>query len=250
LGGGYSDITTGFEVGKPYGFLYGSSVLRDSATGALLIDKATGTMIESLSNGMIGDPNPDYKLGITNNFRHKGFFLSVLFDMTQGGDLYSVTNSSLLGRGVTMDTEDRETGWVIPGIYGDAVTGKAITVGGKTIPNQTRITTNDLYFSPNGGNTFAINTASEWNVYDATVYRLRELTLGFELPKSIFKNSGISSATFSVTGRNLWYLAPGFPKHSNFDPETSSFGARSIQGLEYSAAPTTKRIGLNLNVTF
>ncbi|MEO6704628.1 MAG: SusC/RagA family TonB-linked outer membrane protein [Ginsengibacter sp.] len=250
LGGGYSNITTGFEVGKPYGFLYGSYVLRDSATGALLIDKATGTMIEAPSNGMIGDPNPDYKLGITNNFRYKGFFLSVLFDMTEGGDLYSVTNSSLLGRGVTMDTEDRQTGWVIPGIYGDAVTGKAITVGGKTIPNQTRITTNDLYFSPNGGNTFAINTANEWNVYDATVYRLRELTIGFELPKSIFKKSGISSATFSVTGRNLWYLAPGFPKHSNFDPETSSFGARSIQGLEYSAAPTTKRIGLNLNVTF
>ncbi|MBS1735734.1 MAG: SusC/RagA family TonB-linked outer membrane protein, partial [Bacteroidetes bacterium] len=130
------------------------------------------------------------------------------------------------------------------------VTGKAILVGGKTIPNQTRISTNDLYFSPSGGNTFAINTASEWKVYDATVYRLRELSLGFELPKSLFKNTGISSATFSVTGRNLWYLAPGFPKYTHFDPETSSFGASSIQGLEFSAAPTTKRFGLNLNVTF
>ncbi len=250
LGGGTTDATTGFEVGKPWGFIYGTKDLRDSATGQLLIDPKTGTMIEDPEQTMIGNPNPDYKLGITNSFRYKGFLLSVLFDMTKGGDLYSVTISSELGRGVTLDTRDRSAGWIIPGILGDAVTGKAILIGGKTIPNQTRISTNDLYFSPSGGNTFAINTASEWNVYDATVYRLRELSIGYELPKSLFKNTGISSATFSVTGRNLWYLAPGFPKYTHFDPETSSFGASSVQGLEFSAAPTTKRIGLNLNVTF
>ena len=250
LGGGTTDATTGFEVGKPWGFLYGTKDLRDSATGQLLIDPKTGTMIEDPTPQMIGNPNPDYKLGITNSFRYKGFFLSVLFDMTKGGDLYTITVQSELGRGVTQDTRDRSAGWIIPGILGDAVTGKAILVGGKTIPNQTRISTNDLYFSPSGGNTFALNTASEWSVYDATVYRLRELSIGYELPKSLFKNTGISSATFSVTGRNLWYLAPGFPKYTHFDPETSSFGASSIQGLEFSAAPTTKRFGLNLNVTF
>ncbi|MEP7109674.1 MAG: SusC/RagA family TonB-linked outer membrane protein [Ferruginibacter sp.] len=250
LGGGFADITTGFEVGKPFGFIYGTKSLRDSSSGQLLINPLDGSMIEDPTNRMIGDPNPDYKLGITNTIRYKGFSLSALFDMTKGGDLYSVTVSSLLGRGVTMDTEDRQTGWVIPGIYADPLTGKAILNGGKTIPNQTRITTNDLYFSPGTGNTFAINTSNEWNVYDATVYRLRELSIGYDLPKSLLKNSRISSITFTVTGRNLWYLAPNFPKHTNFDPETSSFGASSIQGLEFSAAPTTKRIGLNLNVTF
>ncbi|MEO6820165.1 MAG: SusC/RagA family TonB-linked outer membrane protein [Ginsengibacter sp.] len=250
LGGGTTDATTQFIAGKPWGSLWGTKDLRDSATGQLLIDPSTGSMIEDPTQQIIGDPNPIFKLGITNTFRYKGFFLSALFDMTDGGSLYSVTVSSLLGRGVTLDTRDRSAGWIIPGIYGDAVTGKAITDGGKTIPNQGRISTNDLYFSPPGGNTFAINTASEWNVYDATVYRLRELTLGFDLPKSLFKNVPIKSATFSVTGRNLWYLAPGFPKHTNFDPETSSFGSSSIQGLEFSAAPTTKRFGLNLNVTF
>lgn len=250
LGGGTTDATTGFEVGKPWGFLYGTKDVRDSATGQLLIDPGTGSMIEDPTNQMIGNPNPDYKLGITNTFKYKGFFLNVLFDMTQGGDLYSVTISSELGRGVTRDTEDRGAAWIIPGIYGDAVTYKAILVGGKTVPNQSRLTTNDLYFSPSGGNTFAINTASEWNVYDATVYRLRELSIGYEIPKNFLKRLRVSSATFSVTGRNLWFLAPGFPKHTNFDPESSSFGSSSISGLEFSAAPTTKRIGLNLNVTF
>ena len=58
----------------------------------------------------IGNPNPDYKLGVTNTFTYKGFLLSALFDMTKGGDIYSVTVQSLLGRGVTNDTRDREAG--------------------------------------------------------------------------------------------------------------------------------------------
>ncbi len=250
LGGGYSDITTGLQVGQPFGFLYGSKALRDSATGQFLIDPATGTFIDDPKNGYLGNTAADFKLGITNTFNYKGLFMSVLFDYTKGGSLYSVTVQSLLGRGVTLDTRDRETGWVIPGIYGSALTGKAITNGGKTIPNQTRITTNDLYFSPNGGNTFAINTANEFSVYDATVYRLRELTLGYDFPKSIFQKSRISGATISISGRNLWYLAPGFPKHTNFDPEVGNYGSSSVSGLEFSAAPTTRRIGINLNVTF
>ncbi|MBS1496528.1 MAG: SusC/RagA family TonB-linked outer membrane protein [Bacteroidetes bacterium] len=251
LGGGFTDNTTELEPGKPFGFLYGSKVFRDSATGALLINPANGSMIED-PNQMyqIGNPNPDYKLGITNTFKYKGFFASVLFDMTKGGDISSVTISSELGRGVTKDTEDRETGFVIPGVYGDPLTGKAILVNGKTVPNQTRITPNDLWFSPSNGNTFAINTATEWNVYDATVYRLREVTLGYDLPKSLLGKSRISGITFSISARNIFYYAPGFPKYTHFDPEVSSFGNSSVQGLEFSAAPTTRRIGVNLSLTF
>jgi hypothetical protein len=135
---------------------------------------------------------------------------------------------------------------VIPGVYGDPNTQTAILNGGKTIPNQTRITTNDLYF----GNTFAINSATEWNIYDATVYRLREVTLGYEVPKKIFNKLPVGSMTITITGRNLWYSAPNFPKYTRFDPEVNSFGSSSTQGIELSGAPTTKRYGINLNVTF
>ena len=67
---------------------------------------------------------------------------------------------------------------------------------------------------------------------------------------SVFKKLPIGSLTLSVTGRNLWYYAPGVPKGTNFDPEVGTYGSTAIQGLELSAAPTTKRIGINLNVTF
>jgi TonB-linked SusC/RagA family outer membrane protein len=245
------EISPYLEPGKPYGYLRGLTSLRD-AEGNLLINPATGGMIQSLSESEVGDPNPDYKLGVTNTFSYKGFVLSALFDMTKGGDIYSVTVQSLLGRGVTKDTEDREFGVIIPGVYGDPNTGEPILEGGKTIPNQTRITSNDVWFSPNPtvGATFAINTPAEWSVYDGTVYRLREVTLGYEFPKSLFSKLPIGSVTLSFTGRNLWYLAPNMPKYTNFDPEVNSFGATSTQGVELSAAPTTKRYGINLAVTF
>lgn len=252
LSGVLDVISPYLEAGKPFGYLRGTLSQRDSL-GNLLINPIYGGMIESSEQGLVGDPNPDYKLGITNTFTYKGMFLNFLFDMTKGGDIYSVTISSLLGRGVAGITGDRETSWIIPGVYGDPNTGKPILDNNKKeIPNITRISTNDLYFSPNptSGATFAINTPTEWNVYDATVYRLRELTFGYNFPKSIFKKTPIGSMTFSVTARNLWYLAPNVPASTNFDPEVNSFGSTSTQGIELSAAPTTKRYGINLSVTF
>jgi hypothetical protein len=248
----YTNFGAYLEPGMPYGYLRGTKVLRDSASGAILINPATGGMIVSNDLGSLGDPNPDFRLGITNAFSYKGIFLSALFDMTKGGVINSATVSSMLGRGVTLDTKDRLANWIIPGVYGDPATGKAILDGGKTIPNATSITTNDLYFSPNAqsGATFAINTAAEWNTYDATVYRLREVALGYEFPKSLFQRLPIGSAVITFTGRNLWFLAPNFPRYTNFDPEVSSFGATAVQGIELSAAPTTKRYGVNLKVTF
>ncbi|HUQ67671.1 MAG TPA: TonB-dependent receptor, partial [Flavitalea sp.] len=245
------EISPFLEPGKPYGYLRGLTTLR-APDGSLLISPETGGMITSDVESEIGNPNPDYKLGVTNTLTYKGFLLSALFDMTKGGDLYTVTVESLLGRGVTKDTRDREAAYIIPGVYGDPATGQPILDGGKTIPNTTRITANDLWFSPNTniGNTFAINTAAEWNVYDATVYRLREVTLGYEFPKSLFSKLPIGSVTLSFTGRNLWFLAPNMPKYTNFDPEVNSFGSTSTQGIELSAAPTTKRYGINLAVTF
>lgn len=250
-GGGFAGgISSYLEPGQPFGYLRGVVVDR-MPDGTPLINPTTGMMIESADLGYIGNPNPDYKLGITNTIVYKGFSLSGLFDMTKGGDIYSVTVTSLLGRGVTGDTKDRETTWIIPGVYGDPNTHQPLLQGDKTIPNQTRITTNDLFFAPGGASsTFGINGSDEYNVFDGTVYRLRELTLGYELPKKITSKLKLGAVKLSVSGRNLWYLAPNVPKYTNFDPEVGSYGTSSVQGFELSAAPTTRRFGFNLNVTF
>jgi len=234
------------EKGMPFGYLRGTVNYRD-ANGNLLIDPSTGLLIKDPNEKMIGDPNPDFKMGLGTSFTYKNFFLTAQFDWTQGGDIYSTTISTLLGRGVTKDTEDREHTWVIPGYYGDANTGKPLLDGsGKEIPNTVQATTNDLYF----GNSFAINSQTELNVYYATVYHLRELTFGYNLPKKLLNKTPFGSAMISFSGYNLWYWAPNVPKYTNFDPEVNSYGTSSVQGIELSAAPTTKRFGVNVKLTF
>jgi len=124
-------------------------------------------------------------------------------------------------------------------------------VNGQMVPNQTRMTTNDLYFSPAGtGATFATNGAFEYSVFDGTVYRLREIVLAYNLSPSLIKKLKLSAATLSFSGRNLWFLAPNVPKYTHFDPDINSVVSGTAQGVETGGAPSTKRFGLNLNITF
>ena len=251
VAGVLTTISPYLEVGKPYGYFRGSVNYRD-ANGNLIINPATGTLIENPNQTEIGQPEPKAIIGVNNTLVYKGFTLYFQFDAHIGGDVYSETINTLLGRGVTKDTQNRDGTWVIPGVYGSATTGAPILdANGKEIQNTTQISSNDLYFASGGASeTFAINAASEWSVYDATVYRLREVTLGYNIPKSFYRTWPVGSIKLSLSGKNLFYYAPHVPKYSDFDPQTGSYGATNTQGIELSSAPTVGRYGINLTVTF
>jgi hypothetical protein len=213
----------------------------------LLIDPANGQLIQALEEEIIGNPNPDFIVGITNTFLFKGFTLNAVFDWKQGGDMFSNTIQSMLGRGVLAITEDREINKIIPGVYGDPNTHEPIrNENGEKIVNQTMVEENTLWF----GNTFAINGVDEWLTFDATVFRLREVSLGYEFPRSLIENTPFGSIHLSVVGRNLWFVAPNFPESTNFDPEINQFGSTNAQGIEYSSTPSVRRIAFNLRVSF
>ena len=238
------------EVGQPYGFFYGSRFARD-ANGSYLINQSGGGIIQNPEPGRIGDPQADFKMAFINTLNYKGFTLKAQFDWREGGDVHSTTIQSLLGRGVTKDTEDREHTYIIPGFYGNNTTGlPLVDATGAQIPNTTQLTKNELYFSPAGGNTFAINSVDEASVYDATVYRLSDLSLTYDVPKQFLDNTFFGQISLSVIGSNLWYFAPNVPKYTNFDPDITSLGSGIAQGIEISAAPTSKRFGFKLNLTF
>ena len=243
FGGG---ITPVLRPGQEYGIMRGSVDYRDDE-GNLLIDPSNGQLIASLDPAIVGNPNPDFIVGLTNTFTYKGIRLSALFDWRQGGDIYSTTVNQQLGRGVTRDTENREMNWVIPGVIGDVNTGEPVLDDeGNKIPNTIQIETNDLYF----GQTFGTNSSDEWSVFDGTTVRLREVGLGYTLPKSLLAKTPFGSVVITLTGRNLWFKAPNFPKYSKFDPETSTFGTSNAQGFEYDNVPSVRRYGINLRLTF
>ncbi|AOZ98596.1 SusC/RagA family TonB-linked outer membrane protein [Flavobacterium commune] len=236
--------------GEAFGTFYGTKFARDNE-GNYLIDPSSGGILAATETGIIGDPNADFKMSFINTFKYKNISLRTQFDWKQGGDIHSTTIESLLGRGVTRDTEDREHTYIIPGYLGNTDGTPMLDSNDQKIPNTTQITMNDLYFSPGtNGNTFAINSVDEATVYDGTVFRLREISLTYDFPSQLLKKSFLDKASLSILGSNLWYFAPNVPKHTNFDPEVTSFGSNRLQGVEVTSAPTAKRLGLKLNLTF
>ena len=189
-----------------------------------------------------------FTLGWRNTLSYKGLSIGWLFDWRQGGDVFSITAASLQLRGQLKFQEDREGLRVIPGYYADSDDpSKALLVDGKPVKNTTPITAFESHFS----NGFGAYGADETNVYDGTTFRLREVSLAYELPKGWMKKTPFGTARLSVTGRNLWFKSPNILKNLNLDPEVLAETSESnVQGFEFGATPTTRRFGVNLYLTF
>jgi len=243
-GGGIASFLTN---GRPYGVFEGYGAARDK-DGNILINPKTGLMIKSAETFEIGDPNPDFQMGLMSNLSYKGFSLGMTLEYTHGGDLYSSTVQRLIGRGVTKDTEDRERTRIIKGVLGNNdLKTPLLDKSGNTIPNNIQISTNALYFEKGG---LGLQMYDEFNVYDATTFRVSEVSLGYTFPKSVVSKLNISAASLGLTGYNLFWFSPGFPEHTNYDPATGSFGSGNTQGIEYGSAPSMRRFSLSLNVKF
>lgn len=246
LGGPGSSLATIHKNGSPYGQIFGS-VNAKADDGTLLIDPQSGLPFITAQSEIIGDPNPDFLLGWTNTFSWKGITLRALIDWKQGGDFYSFTGGSLLLRGQLANSIDREGLRVVPGVLGDRQTYAPILEGGNPIKNTIPVTSFDTHFSDGWG----AYGQDEVNVYDGTTIRLREISLGYSLPASMLSKTPFGRVNISVSGRNLWWKAPNVLEGLNLDPEVLSGTAGSnVQGFEYGAAPTTKRYGVNVNLTF
>ncbi|MDQ0106186.1 TonB-linked SusC/RagA family outer membrane protein [Chitinophaga terrae (ex Kim and Jung 2007)] len=246
--GGTNGTSSVHIVGQPYGLIQGTAYARDDE-GNVLIDPNTGKPLIAGSLKPIGNPNPDFIFGITNSFHFKNFSLNILFDWKQGGQIFSRTVAEMLSRGVTRDMENREFAIVSPGVLGDINTQTPLLDDkGNKIPNNVALSWEDHFFSSSmGPGNGGIN---EGSVFDATVFRLREIALGYDIPKSFLGKTPFGAASISFTGRNLWYKAPNFPKYTHFDPEVSSLGVGNSQGYDNLAVPTTKRFGVNLKCSF
>lgn len=250
LGGtGLSALGTMHRVGNPFGMIYGSVNAR-SADGKLLINPTSGLPFALPQSQLLGNPAPDFTLGWTNSFSFRGFNLSALIDYRKGGKIFSSTAASLQLRGQLKNSEDREGMRVIPGVLGDPTTYKAVLdEGGNEIRNTIPMSAFQYHFS----NGFGAYGANETNVYDATVIRLREVTLGYDVPKAFLKKylKVFGSLRASASGRNLWFKAPNMLPGLNFDPEVlSSYPDSNIQGFDLGAAPSTRRYGINLTASF
>ena len=102
------------------------------------------------------------------------------------------------------------------------------------------------YLWPGNVGYFADNFCSEV-LYDASFVKLRELSVGYNLPKSWISKVKMSNARVSLVGRNLWVMYQKTPK--GIDPE-AALNAGNAQGLESGSLPPSTTFGIDIKITF
>jgi len=229
---GFTDLGNYAIAGQPYGVMYGYEIARDDE-GNFLID-GNGNFLQSDEPTIIGNPHPDFETSIINRLRFKGLSFNMQWDYRQGGDIYSETVNTLIGRGITKDTDfDRSVSFVMPGVLADG------------LPNDIQTTATNAYF-----NNFGSQAPAEVNVIDGTTIRLREISLTYSLPKQWMAKTPFGSIAISLVGQNIWFNAINFPKYVNFDTDMLSLGVGNGLGFDFITGPSSTRYGASIKVTF
>lgn len=180
--------------------------------------------LESNDRTIIGNPAPDFTYGITNNFKYKNFDLSVLFQGVQGSEVFDNNLRRSLfyheGRNYAKSVVNR---WRSEAEPGDGHHHK-LTV--------------DLHG-------FEQTPSSYW-IVDGSYFRLKSLTLGYNMPAGLISKIKLGSVRIYLNGQNLFTA-----KNANlFDPENFSGGAdQAVQrGASHSPYPTTKTYSVGINI--
>lgn len=217
------------KKGGSFGDIYGKAFKRD--TDGKILYETDGErqglpMIEGDGNTVkVGNANPDFTLGWTNTFSWKGLVLSLLVDGRYGGKVLSQTQADMDMYGVTKVTGDaRDRGYVM--LEGEKITN-----------------VKGFYKSIVGGRA----GVTEYYMYDATNFRLRELALGYTFPKRWMEATKFfRDVQLAFTARNLFFIY----KEAPFDPDLILSTGNDNQAIEVYGMPTTRSMGFSLRVMF
>jgi TonB-linked SusC/RagA family outer membrane protein len=177
-------------------------------------------VIDSNDRSILGDNNPDFIYGFTNDFVYGPWSLSVQISGVQGMEVMNLNPIVL---------EDRQT----------------LTNSYKTLLNR-------WHGEGTGNNEVAmVRISSQLNISDRHVedgsyLRFKNISLGYELPQKFTNIFKIDSAklTFSLID---WFTITNY---SGYDPEVSTYGGHASQGIEFSSYPNSKSALMSLNINF
>ena len=308
---GFTSLTSSLVEGEPFGVLFGNrwrrgaedGCTRDPETGNCIdsaqqsyeplsaeevaagfvvaadgrVINADGFPIQASQQGIVGDPNPDWRASIGNTLRYGDLSLNALVDFSIGGDVWNGTQGALsfFGRAgyqdwwTTISAEEANnlTDWFGTTVAercdsdGDGVGGSGAggcEVGDVQLNGDGTYTFRG-YVEDFGGGPVIINQYYYWDgpgsgftgpsepfIEDASFVRLRELTLSYNLRNSFIQRLGLSSINVAATGRNLWLSTP----YTGVDPETNLTGPSNGQGLDYFNNPATRSYQFSVRFTY
>jgi TonB-linked SusC/RagA family outer membrane protein len=256
-------MTVEAHPGQPFGVFYVTDYLRDENGNKLIngeIDSdEKGLTIQGEKKAM-GDINPDWMAGFSNQLKYKNLRLSFLIDMQKGGQVYSWGKSYRALFGTGAETLAGRAEWYKthegfmytkekPGVFPEGYIEDGILATQNEDGTWTSTgVKNDIPVQPTYRwyNFYKNQIGTEW-LLDATNIRLRELVLGYSIPSSTLKNLPISNIDISLVGRNLFFF---YNAMGDMDPESGFNSGNTGTAIEHMSLPSTSSYGVNLKINF
>lgn len=229
------------EVGQPVGNYYGYKVTGVYSTAEIndpnvpkysgaepgdpkVWDKDGNGKIDANDRTILGNYQPDFTWGLTNNISWKGLEFSIMLTGTHGNEIMN-QNARFLGfyNGARNLYASRSNFWVSDEQPGDGMTPKP-----RTTPN-----------------TIESSSSSMW-VEDGSFVRIKNIRLGYNFPNSILRPLGMTSLKLYVNMENVHV----FSDYSNYDPEGSTFQTGYRVGYDYGAYPNPFTCTFGINIGF
>ena len=232
--------------GEEYGVIVGIDYKRDEQ-GRKLIDKFG--YAQPGERKILGSINPDWIGGLSNVFTYKGVTFSFLIDATMGNQLYSWGKSYKTLYGTGEETLEGRAEWYEThypgGVPIPGVDPKGYIESG--ISEETG-EPNDIPIDPiyKWYNLWNYSIAKE-SVLDASNIRMREMVLGYNVPKDLLEKTPFQGVSVALTGRNLFFF---YKNTIHIDPESGFSSGNTGNGFEHSSIPTTRSYGFNIKVSF
>lgn len=218
-----SESIVRMTVGKPLGMFWGYiSDGVDPQTGDIIYrDIDDNGRVSSSDKTYIGDPNPDFTFGMTNNFSYKGIGLNILLTGSVGNDIYNASRIETEGmyssRNQSTEVLKR---WRKPGDITD-------------MPRAVNGTQN-------------VKASSRW-VEDGSFLRVKNVTLSYEFNHRLLSKIQINRLQVYASANNLLT----WTKYKGFDPEVNQYGgAATTQGIDWGTYPQVRSFVFGLNVEF
>ncbi len=191
----------------------------------LFTDVNNDGTIDTNDQKIIGDPNPDFTFGFTNNFSYKNLDLNIFFQGSQGGEILNLTNVQLYN-GDSNSVTDIQNAWTPTNTNTDIP--RNVASRGREISSRF--------------------------IEDGSYVRLKNIALGYNFPDDVIERLGLDNLRLSVSAQNLLT----FTKYSGLDPEVSYFGsgggdtgsANVVQGHDFGNYPTVRSVNFSLNLKF
>lgn len=246
-------VKVGAKAGGKLGDIFANNLLKRDANGQVIIGEnglplpvtsadAGGNLEQYLLDHPIGNIEPKLLMSITPSLNYKGVSLTAMFDMRFGGDVVSVSEGMATAVGTSERTAYRGEYKTVNGVSDYYMVVPGVTADGqpnsKEVSAQTYYSNIGLYKSQKG--------YAEMFVHSASYIKLKELALGYSLPKSCLKKTPLTNVKFSFVARNLCFLLKHTPGNPDGGYDTSMFS----QALDFAAVPYTRTFGFSVNVGF